>query len=262
MQILVLAAASGCVRRIEFGARGEITDPRELLAAVSKAEAQVYGVSGEAKAKVRTAQGKGVATIFVAVTHPSLLRMETLDFFGRPTSVLVCDGKSFGLYQADEQRYYTGPASPVNVSRLLPVVLSVEELTALLLGRAPRLPVETGELSVDLEARAYKLLLQKGEVRQTLWIDPVRTRVLKSEVRGASAYDLEFSALEAVGEGSYPRKVILKVPASDSELELTYKDVQVNGAPDLTLYELAAPANVPVVEVDAQGNVAPAPSAP
>ena len=57
-----------------------------------------------------------------------------------------------------------------------------------------------------------------------------------------------------MGEATSPRKVILRSPAAQATLELLYKDVQVNEPPDLTLYEQQAPANVPVVEVDENGN--------
>jgi hypothetical protein len=36
-------------------------------------------------------------------------------------------------------------------------------------------------------------------------------------------------------------------------VELTWKDVTLNEAPDLSMFELEAPEGVPVVELDAQG---------
>ena len=59
---------------------------------------------------------------------------------------------------------------------------------------------------------------------------------------------------EEVGPASYPRRVILTAPRVQTRIELNYKDVAVNEPADLTLYEMTAPANVPIVEVDELGN--------
>lgn len=244
----------GCPKRIDFGDRGELRDPKELLELVSQAESQVYSVDGEAKIRVDSPQSKGVVTLFVAVTHPTLIHLESLNFFGKPTAVLVSDGERFGLFQAEEGKYYRGPASPQNISRFLPVVLSPAELVALMLGRAPRIPADGLTLSIDEEARAYKVVLTKAPVTQTLWVDPARLRVLRSEIRGVNAYDLAFDKIEKVDSATYPRRVVMTAPAASATLELSYRDVKVNGRPDLTLFELEPPANVPVIEVDAFGN--------
>jgi hypothetical protein len=68
-----------------------------------------------------------------------------------------------------------------------------------------------------------------------------------------SAYDLEFENLEDVGATTYPRRVVLIAGKGEVRIELNYKDVAVNEPPDLTLYEMNVPANVPVVEVDGRG---------
>ncbi|MBI3182204.1 MAG: DUF4292 domain-containing protein [Myxococcales bacterium] len=248
------AALAGCPPRFDFGVHGEVRDPTVLLELVSKEEAKVSAVQGEAKIRVDSPKAKGVVSLFVAVEHASRLHLESLSFFGKPEAVLVLDGQSFGLYQAQEGRYYRGPASPQNVSRFLPVALPPSELVALMLGRAPRILPEVADLSLDEQARAYRVVLKAGPVRQTLWVDPSRLRVERSEVRGVPSYDLRFESFDRVAEAIYPRKVVMTVPSASATLELLYKDVSVNQVPDPTLFELSPPEGVPVVEVDELGN--------
>lgn len=252
--LAALALLAGCPKRIDFGEKGQVEDVQELLALTSAAEAQVFSVKGEAKIRVESPQAKGVVTLFMAVTHPSLIHLESLNFFGKPQAVLVSDGVQFGLFDSEEGKYYRGPATAQNVSRFLPVALPPEELTALMLGRAPRIPYDTADLRIDEEERAYHVVLRKGDVTQSLWIDPSSHRVVRSDVRGANAYDLRFEQIERVGKATYPRRVVLHAPAASTRIELLYKDVAVNESPDLTLFELQPPANVPIIEVDAQGN--------
>ncbi len=245
----------GCPpKRIEYGPTGPIDDPQALLKLVDASEARVISLEGESKVRVDTPQGKGSFSMFVALSRPGLIHFEPLDFFGRPVAVLVVNGDSFGLYQSQENRYYTGPASPANVSRFLPVVLPAEELTRIMLGVAPRIPHEQVELRVDdKECLCYVLTLRRGNVTQTLEIDPRLYRVKKSELRGIAAYDLEFDDFFERGEVSFPRKVRLIAEGSKVDLQVNYKDLNLNASPDLTMFDLTPPEDVPVVEVDVSG---------
>ncbi len=247
---------AGCPKRVDFGKDGPIQDPHALLALTTAAEGRVFSINGDAKIRVDSPQSKGVVSLFVAVSHPALIHLEALNFFGKPQSVLVSDGTRFGLYQEAEGKYYRGPASAENLSRFLPLVLPPAELTALMLGRAPRIPAESMSLRLDTDGRTYLLTLQKAGVTQLLHIDPGSYRVLRSEVKGVNSYDATFANLDALAGGvTYPRKVTLQAPAASITLELLYKNVEVNQTPDLTLYEMEAPANVPIVDVDEQGRV-------
>lgn len=251
---LFFLGLAGCPKRIDFGPRGEVTDAAELLKLVQQAEEQVISVNGESKIKVESPQGNGVVTLFIALQRPGLLHLESLDFFGRPQAVLVSDGKVFQLHQLQEGKYYRGPASPQNISRFLPILLPPEELVALMLGQAPRIPADATSLIVNEARKLYELKLIKGEVTQTLLVDPKRYRVVESQVRGVNAYDLKFDDFAEEGGAIYPRKVQLHAPAANTKLELLYKDVKINPEADLTLYDLPPPENVPVVEVDEAGN--------
>ncbi|MFL5318799.1 MAG: DUF4292 domain-containing protein [Myxococcaceae bacterium] len=243
----------GCPHRVDFGKEGPITDPKALEKLIQQAEERVIAVKGESKIKVESPQGNGVVTLFIALQRPGLVHLESLDFFGKPQAVLISDGKRFGLYQSQEGKYYEGPASAENLSRFLPIVLPPEELVALMLGQAPRIPADSESLIVDEDKKVYVLRLTKGPVTQTLEVDPKSYRVKSSKVRGVNAYDLAFDDFDDSKGAIYPRKVQLIADAAKTKLELLYKDVEVNPEPDLTLFDMEPPANVPVVEVDEKG---------
>ncbi|MBF5045543.1 DUF4292 domain-containing protein [Aggregicoccus sp. 17bor-14] len=260
---------TGCPKRLDFGPEGEVKDPAALLALVRQAEARVATLQGESRLRVESPDAKGTVTLYGAIARPGMLHLETLDFFGKPLAVLVSDGQRFGLYQAQENRYYRGPATPENLSRFLPVVIPGDELVSLLLGEAPRIAEQPVSLRVDAKAGGYVLTLE-GEVpsrsgaptkvTQVLTVHPTHYRVLHSEVHGMDAYELGFGDFLQSGKLSFPRTAKLQAPQAQTTLELRYTDVTLNGPPDLTMFELAAPEGVPVVEVDGQGR--PLPQAP
>lgn len=249
--LLVLTA---CPKRIaDFGKDGEPKTPQELLRRIEVAESQIFSLKGDAKLIVDAPQGKGAVSLFAAVTHPALIHLEQLDFFGRPQGVLVTDGTRFGLYLQQEGKYYRGPASPVNLSRFLPLVMPPAELAAVMLGRAPRIPPDSLQMRFDDKLQLLVLVLTRGKVRQTLHVQPPSYRVVKSTAENLDAYDLAFADLVTEGGVTLPRHASLDARSARTSVELVWKDVAINEAPDLSLFDFEPPEGIPVVEVDANG---------
>lgn len=259
--IFLAAVCSGCPHRIEFGPEGLIEDPEKLFTLVSQAQANLITIQGDAKLHVSSPQGSGTLSMFLAISRPGLLHMETFDFFNRPVAALVSDGQRFGLYQTEGNTFYQGPASPENVSRFLPVVLPSEELVAVMLGQVPFIPSERKTLELDRGEGVYVLKLFRGPVTQTLQVHPKYYRVVRSEVRGVPGYDLAFDNFKQEGPALFPKEVKLIAQGASTELRLRYSDVTLNASPDLTLYELTPPEGARVVAVDGQGREVSSPPA-
>ncbi|MBE4751435.1 DUF4292 domain-containing protein [Corallococcus sp. ZKHCc1 1396] len=266
--IFLALLCSACPKRLEFGPEGRIEDAQTLYQHVQQRQGQVVTLEGDSKLRVDSPQGSGTLSTFLSVTRPGLIHLETYDFFNRPVASLVSNGARFGVYQAQGNTYYQGPASPENVSRFLPIVLPSEELVAVMLGQVPLLPPESMTLALDEKERVYVLTLVRGAATQTLRVDPRHLRVVKSEVRGVPGYDLAFEDFKQRGELLFPGKVILTADQADTRLELRYTEITLNGRPDLTLYELTPPEGARVVDVDERGRelgggaVSPPPPAP
>jgi outer membrane lipoprotein-sorting protein len=259
--IFLVILCSGCPKRIEFGPEGQIEDAEKLFQLVARAQANLVTIQGDAKLKVDSPQGSGTLTMFVAISRPGLMHLETFDFFNRPVSALVSDGQRFGLYQTEGNVWYQGPASPANVSRFLPVVLPSEELVAVMLGQVPFIPAERMTLELDRDQGVYVLKLLRGGVTQTLQVHPKFYRVVRSEVRGVPGYDLAFEDFQEQGPVVFPKEVKLIAQVAETELRLRYSEVKLNAPPDLTLFELTPPEGARVVEVDARGReLAPEPA--
>ncbi|MCI0571929.1 MAG: DUF4292 domain-containing protein [Myxococcaceae bacterium] len=244
---------AGCPRRLEFGPEGPLDDPRAVLSRVDAADARVQALTSEGKLTVDSPQARGTLGVFVAVARPSLLRVELFDFFGRPQGLLVVNADRFGFYSAQENRFFTGPASSENVSRFLPLELPTRELVPLLLGEAPRLSTDELGLRVSQEALAYVVRLSAGKAVQELYVHPRFFRALRSEVKGMAAYDVAFDDFVQEGDIAFPRHLVLASQAAKARLELRYSDLTLNPQPDPSLFEIVAPPDVPVLEVDERG---------
>jgi len=245
----------GCPKRVETGRLGAAIDPKEVLDLTSKVEGQVLSVKGEGRLRVQAAASKGSPQVFVAAARPAFLRFEVLGFFGQPEAILVSNGQTFALLQNDQRKYFHGPASPENISRLLPVVLPGPELVSILLGSAPRGPAEDDSGQLLDDGQVVLVTLSAAQRTQKLWVRQSDHRVLKSEVRGPVNYDLLFEDFQPKGAIDFPHKITLFASSASAVLELRYSEAGVNVDLEPSLFKLAPPEGAKVIELDENGQV-------
>src|SRR6267142_3382587 len=119
---------------------GPPPDPGALYFQAKKAHLVPETLSCDAKAFVEAPENAGRYSLHVSVKRPASLRIEALTPMGDPAAVLVADQGRFALLDLRSNVFYRGPATPENLSRLLPAPLRDEELVALLTGAIPELP--------------------------------------------------------------------------------------------------------------------------
>lgn len=258
---LALAAAlllAGCPRRApppDLSA-----DAEALRAQVVAAQDRVRSCAGDARLKVAWTGGPVSLPQYVAAEKPDRLHVETFDFFGNALAVLVARDGRFALYDAREKVYYRGPATPENLARLVPLPLPAEDLVTLLCGSAPLLDAPavlaepgSGFMGLDLAGRGRRQSLAIG----------AGAAILRSErtggVPGAPDYVATFSGHRTRGGVPFPTTLALTATSPEVELELRWKDVEVNAELDAALFRLEPPAGARVVELD---GAAPGPRSP
>ncbi len=241
-------------------------DPRDLLAQVRASQDRVKRVRGQARVRIESPGGSGTLNEFVAAEKPDRVHLETLDFFGNPAAVLVAADGRFSFLDLREQVLYRGEASPENVSRLLPVLVPIEELVTILCGSAPIVdgtPLEArvagGQLLLTVGRGALGQQLAVGERAA---IESSRVRLSETAPDGthretAPAYDLEFDSFRDRDGIRYPDEIHLDAPAGRSHVDLFWRDVELNGRLDPALFRLEPPRGVRVVELGAGGTIPP-----
>jgi outer membrane lipoprotein-sorting protein len=242
---LFLLLLGGCPPRVDVRSAPP-PDATALLAEVDATDARVATLQSQAKAHVDARGKKGNVQMFVAVAAPASVHLEVLDFFGKPSGILISDGKQFVMLASDTGTWLRGEATAENVSRVLPVELPPDQLVAMLLGRAPRLPDPSPTLVVDPENNVFRVTLKAGARTQELWVDPTRKRVVRSHVDGPGAYTLTFDGFEDVRGAPFPRSISF---AGAGSVALQYTDLRLGEQPDATLFVPQAPEGVPVEQM-------------
>jgi len=247
--------ASGCPPRVPPPDLS--LDPAQLLTQVREAQAPLQRVQGEARLRLRSPRGSAGVRQFAAAERPDRVHLEELDFFGNPAAVLVAAGGRFWFYDARKKILYRGPATPANLSRLVPLPLSAEDLVSILLGTAPLLDGGQPVQAVPDRAR-LRLELRRADVTEVLWIGAgaVVERAERQVAGGAGpgSYQVEFSARQERGGGWFPGQISLRSDPAHVQVDLSWTDVQVNGEIDARLFEPPAPKGAKIVEVGEGGD--------
>lgn len=248
---LFLLLLTGCPPRVDVRSVPP-PDATALLSEVDAVDAHVARLQSQAKARVDARGKKGNVQLFVAAAAPASVHLEVLDFFGKPSGILISDGQRFVMYASDAGVWQRGAASAGNVSRVLPVSLPPEQLVSMLLGRAPRLADPAPTLAVDAEANAFRVTLRAGGRTQDLWVDPWRRRVVRSHLDGPGGYTLTFEGFEDVRGAPFPRSITF---SGEGSVALQYTDLHLGEQPDLSLFTPEPPPGVPVEEVAPPGSL-------
>lgn len=256
--LISLVGLLGCPKRpVDFGPRGRVTDPQELLRLVDEAEHSASSISAEGQVRFDVPEGQATVGAFASAAEPASVMIQANDFFGRPQSVLACDGERFGLWVAPEAAYYVGPATPANLSRFLRVPLLPQEVVAMLLGRAPRVtPGVPWHLVVDHQERAYLLSTLSPEgIGQHLYVDPITARPVKSEIFAGrdKGYRVTFSDFQPAGAVPFPRRITLESLGEKATLELRLSKLTLNEQIDPSQFSPDPPEDVAPIELDATG---------
>jgi len=253
-RLALLAALAACACAPRVPPPDLSLEPEPLLAQVRAAQAAVRSVRGEARLSVKSEAGSGRAPELVAAERPGRLRIETLDFFGNPVSVLATLDGRFALWDGREKVFYRGEATPENLARLVPLPLAAEDLVAILCGTAP---IPAGARAVSAEpGRGYVTLVLEleGGRRQVLRVGAGAV-VERSDLQGPGGYRLRFEQLGTQGDAArFPSRVALASDAPAVSLELTWREVEVNAVQDPAFFRIDPPRGARVVEL---GNAPP-----
>jgi hypothetical protein len=230
-------------------------DPATLLAEVRAAQQKVVSVQGQARVAVDTGEEGGGVNQFLVAERPGRVRVEVHDFFGNVLAVLAVDGGRLALYDSRERAFYQGAATPAHLARLLPVQVTPEELVTLLCGSAPLLDGEA--VSAEPGDGSVLLTLRQGDRTQRLEIGPgavVRSsRLRRSGPAGETPTGLEadFSIHRTRAGVRVPTDVSARAPAARVALSLHWRELEVNGTVDPSLFRLEAPLGARRVDLDA-----------
>jgi outer membrane lipoprotein-sorting protein len=177
--------------------------------------------------------------------RPDMFRAEVLGPFGQPVMTVAAAGNRLSAFIPGESRFYSGPATPENLYRLVRLPLEVKQLVQFVFYDVPLLPESSG--GVSLENGFYVINRESADGRrQELRFDEQR------RLRQVRYFSNQTELLQATydnvrDEDGLPLTLRLNLPGDDMEVELVWRDVRSNGELLSSRFYLVPPPGVQVL---------------
>jgi outer membrane biogenesis lipoprotein LolB len=224
--------------------QGPAPDAVELFERARAAHQVPQTMMCDAKAFVDARQNGGRYALHIAVRRPASIHIEALTPLGDPAAVMVADQGRFALLDLRSNVFYRGPASPENLSRLLPAPLRDEELVALLTGAIPELPGGQPQ-SVRRQGDGFLLVLSSpGESQE---ID-LGADLRVNEVR-RKGWTVHLDEHDDKSGAQVPRLLHLSAPSAHTEVDLRLRNMETGLPPPSGAFLLGVPPGMRVEEV-------------
>jgi len=182
-------------------------------------------------------KGRLKGELGLIISAPDQLLLEVRGPGGSPVSTFACDGKTVSLFEMEGPRFYTGPANPLTMSRLLPLPVEPEIAVDLLRGRLP----------MPETATTYRT---KGSAQQLSGEHPTlgRLRVTRFSPKHwqweLPDEDLKLTLKDPTDRGVF-REIVIKT--AKDEVALRMQDLESGGEPPSPeLFRLEPPPGVAV----------------
>jgi Domain of unknown function (DUF4292) len=242
-----LSLASGCPPPQVVA--GPPPDPGALYIETKKAHGVPETLTCDAKAFVEAPENAGRYALHIAVKRPASLRIEALTAMGDPAAVLVADRGRFALLDLRSNVFYRGPATPENLSRLIPAPLRDEELVSLITGDIPELPGGRPD-SATREGDGYRLVIVSPRLRQEVVLggDFRIVQVRRSDDANNLLWSVGLDEHDDSAGAQLPRLLHLEAPPGKIKVDLRLRNVLAGKPPPSGAFLLGVPPGMRVEE--------------
>lgn len=232
---LIVLCLSACARlpTVPAGERPMVQSGPDLLKQLESRGAEIQSLKGKGNVSVVSPQRNYTGNALVTVYKPSLLRVDVLNFWGQPVVAFLTNDSEIKLMVYPESKLYRGPANSANLSRFIPLPVSIQDFMAILTGRVAFEQYEKPALVETKDSNVYYLELTSrgGNDRLKLTIESQSLNITAAQwqnPQGQETMRAEFG--EFVSQGTITGPLEIKLTSADqaNQVRIRYRDLTFN----------------------------------
>jgi outer membrane lipoprotein-sorting protein len=202
------------------------------------------GLQALAEVQLRRGKDKQSSTQALHVQAPYHLRAEVYNFMGQMMVMLTANGARLQAYVPSRKTLYSGMATRQRMEQFAYVPLMPADMVALLLQRLPSGVMQLARVEKGTGNRLRFIISDHQEYVVGFDADQVR-RIAYTELDG-EVFSITYAPEAPINmEGdSFPRKMVLEIPAQELTLDIELEDVQLNPDIEPDLFEIKERAGV------------------
>ncbi len=242
---LLLLCLAACARlpTAPVAERLPVGSADELLKQLQARAAAVTGLKARGNVAVTSPQKNYSGNILLTAAKPAKLRVDILNFWGQSLVTFLSDGQEMNLLVYSDSKLYKGPATPENLRRFLPVVVSQEDFLAALTGHIAFQHYGKPVLLSSPDPAVYLLELTGRDLPEKvkLTVDAQTLQLLTVQwfsPQGPETLRADFSNFLSNSGISGPSEIRLVSGDGENQVRVRYRDVTFNAPLTATAFNL------------------------
>jgi len=246
--LLFFLICSGCAAiSVKYRPLPPLADPHAYLQSIIDARAP-GSFSATARIKTQSPQGKFTARAAVFARTAASLRVELYGFLNQLVFLFTTDGTTMSFFYPYSGSFYAGNVADQNLALLFGGAVSTFDAVDLLCGLPPLIPFTHDRVVSTQDSPWYQFeLISDAKLRQHIWIDPARKKVVKYilyDASGKTLREFAFADFTLIGDFMVPLKIELIFNESGTRLAVDYQKVNIPHYIDNQLFIMTPPAGV------------------
>jgi hypothetical protein len=235
--ILFLLRLSACARLTTTvpiaGEKPTVQSAPDLMKQLEARAGEIQSLKGKGNVSVVSPQRNYTGNALVTEVKPAVLRVDVLNFWGQPVIAFLMNAQEIKLLVYPESRLYRGPANTTNLSRFIPLPVTIQDFMALLTGRIAFSQYEKPVLlaGTDPNILNLQLISVKGNEQVTLGIDSQSLNITSARWLNAQGQEImkaEFGEFMSQGPITGPREIKLASGDQTNQVRVHFRDLTYN----------------------------------
>lgn len=188
--------------------------PETALRALAATSPRTQAVTATTRIAINRHGDRYPLKVAVMMQRPAFLRVESIPLIGPPDFYLSIAEGELRVFLPGKGTFYTGRATPQNISRFFSISMPAADMVSLLMGIPPDVAEEMKSLGGKREDGLYRIdQYISGRRTRSLWIDPADGRLIRLRrftEEGTVVYTADFADHARVGEGFLPQQLTIR----------------------------------------------------